>query len=101
MKMSICFLCVFLFSFLDEDTTQLTIIRNINELNGNCIAILQDRRANSRLNEFIETEEEEENAEGEYRNSNQFISGIFPNWVNGPLNIKKKPVRALKNHFKW
>jgi len=48
----------------NEDTTQLTIIRNINELNGNCIAILQDRRANSRLNEFIETEEEEEeNAE--------------------------------------
>ena len=75
MKMSICFLCVFLFSFLDEDTTQLTIIRNINELNGNCIAILQDRRANSRLNEFIETEEEE-NAEGGYRNSNQFILGF-------------------------
>ena len=76
--MSICFLCVFLFfSFLDEDTTQLTIIRNINELNGNCIAILQDRRANSRLNEFIDTEEEEEeNAEGGYRNSNQFILGF-------------------------
>ena len=53
----------FFFSFLDEDTTQLTIIRNINELNGNCIAILQDRRANLRLSEEFETEEEE-NAEG-------------------------------------
>ena len=69
-------MCFSLFFFLDEDTTQLTIIRNINELNGNCIAILQDRRANSRLNEFIETEEEEENAEGGYRNSNQFILGF-------------------------
>ena len=52
----------FLF-FPDEDTTQLTIIRNINELNGNCIAILQDRRANLRLSEEFETEEEE-NVEG-------------------------------------
>ena len=88
-NVNLFFMCFSFFSFLDEDTTQLTVIRNINELNGNCIAILQDRRANSRLNEFIETEEEEENAEGGYyRNSNQFISGIFPNWVNGPLNIK-------------
>ena len=55
------FCTCFLF-FPDEDTTQLTIIRNINELNGNCIAILQDRRANLRLSEEFETEEE--NAEG-------------------------------------
>ena len=63
--MSIFVLCVFFLFFSDEDTTQLTIIRNINELNGNCIAILQDRRANLRLSEEFETEEEEEeNAEG-------------------------------------